>query len=206
MAPRYDARPPAEEPAGPAARGRETGAVTLPRPAPLPDVWFTRDLPVLRAIARLVDELASTAARPTCWARSCPASGLPKAEVIAAAQALASAGYIEPLTNHAGDIVRITAISAEARRLAGLWPTPQGEWDRLLEQLAARAENAPTEVERERWRAFADAAAAVGGARRRAADVGAHRWLRAARALSRPQRPRQRPRPENRTGALRLIR
>ena len=88
-----------------------------------------------------------------------PASGLPKAEVIAAAQALASAGYIEPLTNHAGDIVRITAISAEARRLAGLWPTPQGEWDRLLEQLAARAEQAPTDVERERWRAFADAAA-----------------------------------------------
>jgi len=91
-----------------------------------------------------------------------PASGLPKAEVIAAAQALASAGYIEPLTNHNGDIVRITAISAEARRLAGLWPTPQGEWDRLLEQLSARAENAPTEVERDRWRAFGDAARAVG--------------------------------------------
>ena len=91
-----------------------------------------------------------------------PASGLPKAEVVAAAKALAAAGYIEPLTNHAGDIVRITAISAEARRLAGLWPTPQGEWDRLLEQLAARAEHAPTDVERQRWRAFADAAAAVG--------------------------------------------
>ena len=55
-----------------------------------------------------------------------------------------------------------TAISAEARRLAGLWPTPQGEWDRLLEQLAARAERAPTDVERQRWRAFAEAAAAVG--------------------------------------------
>ena len=58
--------------------------------------------------------------------------------------------------------MRITAISAEARQLAGLWPTPQGEWDRLLEQLAARAERAPTEVERARWRAFSEAAAAVG--------------------------------------------
>ncbi|MGY1885339.1 hypothetical protein ACI799_08570 [Blastococcus sp. SYSU DS0753] len=127
----------------------------------LPDVWFTRDLPVLRAIARLVDEPKHGGA-PYLLGSVVPGSGLPKAEVIAAAKALASAGYIEPLTNHAGDIVRITAISAEARRLAGLWPTPQGEWERLLEQLATRAENAPTELERQRWRAFADAAAAVG--------------------------------------------
>jgi hypothetical protein len=128
---------------------------------PLPDVWFTRDLPVLRAIARLVDS-SEHGNSPYLLGAVVPASGLPKAEVIAAAQALAAAGYIEPLTNHNGDIVRITAISAEARRLAGLWPTPQGEWDRLLEQLTARAAQAPTDVERQRWRAFAEAAAAVG--------------------------------------------
>ena len=143
----------------------ETGAVTSSDPtAPaglLPDAWFTRDLPVLRAIARLVDS-CDHGSSPYLLGAVVPASGLPKAEVIAAARALASAGYIEPLTNHAGDIVRITAISGEARRLTGLWPTPQGEWERLLEQLTARAERAPTEVERSRWRAFADAAAAVG--------------------------------------------
>ena len=139
--------------------------MTVPDPtAPgdlLPDAWFPRDLPVLRAIARLVDG-PEHGGSPYLLGAVVPASGLPKAEVIAAAKALAAAGYIEPLTNHAGDIVRITAISAEARRLAGLWPTPQGEWDRLLEQLTARAVNAPTDVERERWRAFADAASAVG--------------------------------------------
>ncbi|RBY75352.1 hypothetical protein DQ239_16870 [Blastococcus sp. TF02-09] len=129
--------------------------------SPLPDTWFTRDLPVLRAIARLVDA-PEHGGSPYLLGAVVPASGLPKADVVVAAKALASAGYIEPLTNHAGDIVRITAISAEARRLAGLWPTPQGEWDRLLEQLAARAERAPTEVERARWRAFSEAAAAVG--------------------------------------------
>lgn len=128
---------------------------------PLPDTWFVRDLPVLRAIARLVDEPKHGGA-PYLLGSVVPASGLPKAEVIAAAKALAAAGFIEPLTNHAGDIVRITAISAEARRLAGLWPTPQGEWERLLEQLAARAANAPTDVERQRWQAFAEAAQAVG--------------------------------------------
>ena len=127
----------------------------------LADTWFTRDLPVLRAIARLVDS-PSTGARPTCWAPSSRRAGCRRQRSIAAAKALAAAGYIEPLTNHAGDIVRITAISAEARRLAGLWPTPQGEWDRLLEQLTARAAHAPTDVERARWRAFADAATAVG--------------------------------------------
>jgi hypothetical protein len=135
--------------------------VTTPPHEPLPDIWFTRDLPVLRAIARLVDS-SEHGSSPYVLGAVVPASGLPKAEVIAATKALAAAGYIEPLTNHAGDIVRITAISAEARRLAGLWPTPQGEWDRLLEQLTARAAQAPTEVERLRWRAFADAATAVG--------------------------------------------
>ena len=128
---------------------------------PLPDVWFTRDLSVLRAIARLVDA-SEHGNSPYLLGAVVPASGLPKAEVIAAAKALVSAGYAEALTNHAGDIVRITGISAEARRLTGLWPTPQGEWERLTEQLTARAANAPTDVERQRWQAFADAAAAVG--------------------------------------------
>ena len=79
-----------------------------------------------------------------------------------AANALVGAGYAQALTNHAGEIVRFTAVSAEARRLTGLWPTPQGEWDRLLEQLAARAAGALTDVERARWQALADAAAALG--------------------------------------------
>src|SRR3712207_9122938 len=47
-----------------------------------------------------------------------PASGLPKPEVTAAARALVSAGYVEALTNVAGEVVRFTGISPEARRLA----------------------------------------------------------------------------------------
>ena len=131
---------------------------TLDRP--LPDAWFTRDLPVLRAIARLVDE-PEFGGNPYLG-QVVPASGLPKGEVVAAARALASAGYVEALTTYSGEIVRFTGISPEARRLAGLWPTPQGEWDRLLEQLSTRAEQAPTDVERDRWRRLAEAAAAVG--------------------------------------------
>jgi hypothetical protein len=127
---------------------------------PLSDVWFTRDLPVLRAIARLVDG-PEHGGNPYLG-QVVPASGLPKPEVAAAARALAAAGYVQVLTTYSGEIVRFTGISAEARRLAGLWPTPQGEWERLLEQLTARAGNAPTEVERSRWRAFAEAAEAVG--------------------------------------------
>jgi hypothetical protein len=129
-------------------------------PQPLADTWFTRDLPVLRAIVRLIDEPPHGSA-PYLGAVA-PASGLPKPQVISAANALATAGYVETLTNHNGEIVRFTAVSAEARRLTGLWPTPQGEWERLLEQLEARATGAMTDVERGRWRAFADAAAAVG--------------------------------------------
>ena len=133
--------------------------MSTPTDGPVDDVWFTRDLPVLRAVARLVDSPAHGGA--PYMGQVVPASGLPKGDVAAAARALVAAGYVEVLTNVAGDVVRFTGISPEARRLAGLWPTPQGEWDRLLEQLAARAANAPTEVERTRWRAFAEAAGAV---------------------------------------------
>ena len=128
--------------------------------APLPDTWFRRDLPVLRAVARLVDG-PEHGGNPYLG-QVVPASGLPKPDVLAAARALADAGYVEVLTTYSGEIVRFTGVSPEARRLAGLWPTPQGEWERLLEQLAARAENAPSDVERARWRAFSDAAVAVG--------------------------------------------
>jgi hypothetical protein len=127
---------------------------------PLPDVWFTRDLPVLRAIVRLLDEPPHGSA-PYLGA-VVPASGLPKPQVVSAANALVSAGYVDVLTNHAGDVVRFTGASAEARRLAGLWPTPQGEWDRLLDQLATRAAGALTEVERARWQVMSDAAVALG--------------------------------------------
>ncbi len=131
-----------------------------PPDRPLPDTWFRRDLPVLRAVARLVDG-PEHGGNPYLG-QVVPASGLPKPDVLAAARALAGAGYVEVLTTYSGEIVRFTGISPEARRLAGLWPTPQSEWERLVEQLTARAANAPTDVERARWRAFADAAAAVG--------------------------------------------
>jgi len=126
----------------------------------LTDSWFTRDLPVLRAVARLVDSPEHGGA--PYLGQVVPASGLPRAEVVAAVRGLVDTGYVAALTNVAGDVVRITGISGEARRLTGLWPTPQSEWERLGEQLAARAANAPTDVERARWRALADAAAAVG--------------------------------------------
>jgi hypothetical protein len=141
-------------------RGGPYGGAVQPLDRSLDDAWFTRDLPVLRAIARLVDGPEHGGA--PYLGQVVPASGLPKADVVAAARALVSAGYVEALTNYAGEIVRFTGISAEARRLAGLWPTPQGEWTRLVEQLAARSQNAPTDVERQRWRAMADAAAALG--------------------------------------------
>jgi hypothetical protein len=133
--------------------------VTAPE-GPLADTWFVRDLPVLRAVARLVDGPEHGGA--PYLGQVVPASGLPKPQVVAAARALVATGYVEALTNYAGEIVRFTGISAEARRLAGLWPTPQSEWERLLEQVATRAERAPTDVERARWRALSEAARAVG--------------------------------------------
>lgn len=129
-------------------------------PSALPDVWFTRDLPVLRACARLVDSPEHGGA--PYLGQLVPASGLPRAEVVAAVRGLVDTGYVAALTNHAGDVVRVTGVSGEARRVTGLWPTPQSEWERLTEQVTVRAANAATDVERERWQRLAEAAAAVG--------------------------------------------
>ncbi|KQS56839.1 hypothetical protein ASG36_17595 [Geodermatophilus sp. Leaf369] len=127
---------------------------------PLSDSWFTRDLPVLRAVARLVDSPEHGGA--PYLGQVVPASGLPRPQVVAAIRGLVDTGYVAALTNHAGEVVRVTGISGEARRLTGLWPTPQTEWERLTEQVGARAANAATDVERARWQALADATAAVG--------------------------------------------
>ena len=81
-------------------------------PELLDDVWFTRDLPVLRAIARLVDG-PEYGGNPYLG-QVVPASGLAKPEVSAAARALVSAGYVEALTNYAGEIVRFTGSAPTA--------------------------------------------------------------------------------------------
>lgn len=132
----------------------------MTHPEPLSDVWFTRDLPVLRAIARLVDSPEHGGA--PYLGQIVPASGLPRAEVVAAVRGLVDTGYVAALTNHAGDVVRVTGISGEARRVSGLWPTPQSEWERLTEQLATRATHAGSDAERARWQALSEAARAVG--------------------------------------------
>src|SRR3569833_2574714 len=124
-------------------RGGPYGGAVQPLDRSLDDAWFTRDLPVLRAIARLVDGPEHGGA--PYLGQVVPASGLPKADVVAAARALVSAGFVEALTNYAGEIVRFTGISAGARRRAGRGPAPRGGGARRGGRRAARAEGAPTD-------------------------------------------------------------
>src|SRR4051812_49752445 len=109
-------------------RGGPYGGAVQPLDRSLDDAWFTRDLPVLRAIARLVDGPQHGGA--PYLGQVVPATGLPQADVTAAARALVSAGYVGALTNYAGGIVRFTRISAGARRPARLWAAPPGGWGR----------------------------------------------------------------------------
>ena len=73
-------------------RGGPYGGAVQPLDRSLDDAWFTRDLPVLRAIARLVDGPEHGGA--PYLGQVVPASGLPKADVVAAARALVSAGFV----------------------------------------------------------------------------------------------------------------
>src|SRR3712207_8399865 len=63
---------------------------------------FRSDLPVLRAIARLVDG-PEYGGNPYLG-QVVPASGLPKPEVTAAARALVSAGYVERSEEHTSEL------------------------------------------------------------------------------------------------------
>ena len=88
---------------------------------PLPDVWFTRDLPVLRAIARLVDA-PEHGGSPYLLGAVVPASGLPKADVIVAAKALPSqeASYRNLHLNTGHGTLGWTMAAGSGRMLADL--------------------------------------------------------------------------------------
>jgi DNA-binding Lrp family transcriptional regulator len=104
---------------------------------PLQDTWTSRDLPVLREAARLLDSA-------TGWARFsqlADATRLSLAEVEAAVSALESDGYITARRVWPREASRVGSLSAEARRQVGLWPTPESALDRMIAALEAIAAN-----------------------------------------------------------------
>jgi hypothetical protein len=113
----------------------------------LDDTWASRDLPVLKAIAALLDQ---TPGQPLFMDDLCAAvADLVSAEDVARAVTalhdaqIVEAGY-EPPRGGAARLGGVRSISGEGRRLVGMWPTPETALDRMLaalEQIEATSDD-----------------------------------------------------------------
>ena len=124
----------------------------------LEDRWTTRDFPVLREVARRVDETMQYVS----VADVMQATGLPEADVIRAGVALAGAGLVDTMGAMGHPVVRFTGISPEARRKVGLWPDAGDATDRLIWALEQKIEQTTDAEQRGRLAKLRDAVAGVG--------------------------------------------
>lgn len=111
----------------------------MTRPELLPDTWFSRELPVLVEVVRHFDAVnqplsADTVAETLCWDVE---------TVMAAVRALDRGGLVRDMVGGGAPGAWIGAVSADAYRATGAWPTPDTAADRLLAALQAAVDKAP---------------------------------------------------------------
>jgi hypothetical protein len=113
---------------------------------PLPDTWHSRDLPVLRTIVRLHDADPIDLVRVN-HIESELAGTLSEDDIQRAGIALEEAGLIDISGSSGLPLLFVKSITANARQLAGSWPTADTAADRLLaalDALAAQSHDEPT--------------------------------------------------------------
>jgi hypothetical protein len=111
----------------------------------LPDRWATRDLPVLRRIAEVVEVDNADEVRPEGVAADL---GIPQDDALRAMIALHGSGYIDGdrADSFGGKYIFATDLTERGRRAVGIWPSSDGV-DALVEALqqAAAATDDPDE-------------------------------------------------------------
>lgn len=120
---------------------------------PLADTWHSRDLPVLRTVVRMYDEEL----RPIAAGEVMAETGLTDRDITRAGMALRQAGLVDVMIAVGPAVLRFGSVTAEARRLAGSWPSPDNIADRLLAALADIAEHGSDELTKSRARKAAEA-------------------------------------------------
>lgn len=121
---------------------------------PVDDTWASRDLPVLEAAVRGVDE--QRAHGGIRFHDIAQQTGLSDDDVYRAARALDDAGLIELRLVMPSTHGRVMAVSGQARQIVGSWPNEETYVDRLLAAVDALAENASDEDTRSRLRKLRD--------------------------------------------------
>ena len=120
-------------------RRRSPTVPVMTRPPLLPDTWHSRDLPVLVEAVRHFDAVnqplsADTLAETLGWDVEA---------VMAAVRALDRGGYVTTMRGAEAPESWVGAVSADAYRAAGAWPSPDTAADRLLAALQAAVDKAP---------------------------------------------------------------
>jgi hypothetical protein len=117
------------------------------RPEPLPDQWYSRDLLVLREVARAfaADPQATPEAEDIA-----ETLGLDEDLVGLIGESLKDAGYVDGISTASDGIIIFTKITPVGRREVGLWPSPEAAADRLLAALDEAIERAPEGEQRTR--------------------------------------------------------
>lgn len=124
---------------------------------PLPDVWATRDYPVLREAVRGID-----AGEDVNADRLLTATGLSLGEIAQAVRALERRGLIE-VEEALGGVTGIREVSGEAYLLTGLHPNGDDAVSQLVSALRQAADEVADPEEKSRLRKLADG---VGGVSR----------------------------------------
>ncbi|MFN3002211.1 hypothetical protein [Mycolicibacterium wolinskyi] len=117
------------------------------------DTWTTRDLPVLRAAVEIFDR---TGRNPSA-AELGAACGFDKDTVQRALRALYREPFFEEgMTAWSGDILAVGPPTSAALRVAGQWPSPEAQVERLIAALEAAADDESRQPEeRSRFRQIA---------------------------------------------------
>lgn len=128
----------------------------------LDDTWYSRELPTLTAAARIIEnEPAPHTAR---FQAISDETGLDHDQTGRALRALEAEGLIEVRWTMPQQGARVVRISGEARRVVGLWPSPETGLDRMIAALETiAADEHEPEPKRSRARTILGA---LGGAGR----------------------------------------
>ena len=126
----------------------------------LPDVWATRDLPVLRAVVAYFEE-HGRGPRVDDLERALP--DMSPDHIQRAGQNLARDGLIDTQGAMGKPVLMVTNISSRALRETGAWPSPGTAYDRMLSALEELATNSGDEDTRGRARRLLDATKSAGG-------------------------------------------
>ncbi len=114
------------------------------------DTWTNRDLPVLDATVRLLDTSFFPRARDIA-----AAAGMDIETTGRALETLAGTYVDLSLSMGGPESWNVSAVSAEARRAVGQWPTAESLITRLAEAFSAAAEREPDQKKKNRLRSIA---------------------------------------------------